>query len=161
MSQPKKATGLGRGFATLIPDDFDNSLLVDEQDRVQKLLISDVHPTEGQPRTEFDETELKELSSSIKQHGILQPLIVRVREDGKTYNIVAGERRWRAAKMAGLSHVPAIVRTLEELEQLEIALIENVQRSDLSPLDQAVAIQRLYTQFNVAYADIATRLGKG
>lgn len=160
MSQPKKSTtGLGRGFDSLIPQNFDSSLLVDQEDRVQKLLISDINANAQQPRTTFEVEGLEELASSIRQHGVLQPIIVRVSSDG-SYQIVAGERRWRAAQMAGLTHIPAIVRSLEELEQLEIALIENVQRSDLSPLDQAMAIQRLHDQFSVAYADIATRLGK-
>lgn len=152
-------SGLGRGFDSLIPTNFDSSLLVDEQDRVQKLLISDVLPNKDQPRTDFDDVMLQELAESVKTHGILQPVVVRQLQDG-SYSIVAGERRWRAAKIAGLSHIPAIVRTMEELQQLEIALVENVQRVDLSPLEQAVSIQRLHDQFSIAYADIAQRLGK-
>lgn len=154
-----KQSGLGKGFDSLIPKDFDSSLLVDEKDRVQKLLISDVIPNKDQPRTNFDETQLQELAGSIKTHGVLQPVVVRQLGDG-TYSIVAGERRWRAAQIAGLSHIPAIVRTMEELQQLEIALVENVQRVDLSPLEQAMSIQRLHDQFSIAYADIAKRLGK-
>ena len=154
----KTKAGLGRGFETLIPTNFDNSLLIDEQDRIQKLLISDIKPGKQQPRTEFDQTLLQELAGSIKQHGILQPLIVR-NEKG-TYYIVAGERRWRAAQLAGLTHVPAIVRSLKELEELEMALVENVQREDLSPLDQAVSIHRLIHQFNLSQDTVAKRLGK-
>lgn len=151
--------GLGRGFDALIPQDFDNSVLVGEHERIQKLPIADIVPNKGQPRTDFDENLLEELAESIKQHGILQPLVVRSLETGK-YSIVAGERRWRAAQLAGLTHVPAIVRTMEELEELEIALVENVQRVDLSPLDQAVSIVRLHEQFNVSFENIAARLGK-
>ncbi len=151
--------GLGRGFDSLIPTNFDSSLLVDEQDRVQKLLISDILPNAGQPRRSFDDAQLSELAHSIKEHGILQPVVVRQMPDG-TYSIVAGERRWRAAQIAGLDRIPAIVRTMEELQQLEIALVENVQRVDLSPLEQALSIQRLHDQFSIAYADIAQRLGK-
>jgi ParB family chromosome partitioning protein len=154
----KNKAGLGRGFQTLIPQNFDSSLLTDEQDRIQKLLISDIKPGRQQPRTEFDDKTLQELANSIKQHGILQPLIVR-NEKG-TYYIVAGERRWRAAQKAGLSHVPAIVRSLKELEELEMALVENVQREDLSPLDQAMSIHRLLNQFNLAQDQVAKRLGK-
>lgn len=154
----KTKAGLGRGFETLIPTNFDNSLLIDEQDRIQKLLISDIKPGKQQPRTEFDQELLKELASSIKQHGILQPLIVR--NESGTYYIVAGERRWRAAQLAGLTHVPAIVRSLKELEELEMALVENVQREDLSPLDQAVSIHRLIHQFNLSQDTVAKRLGK-
>ncbi len=159
MATKKPTKGLGRGFDTLIPQNFDSSLLEDEKDRVQKLLISDILPNKSQPRTEFDEAALHELSLSIKQHGVLQPVVVRTIEDGK-FGIVAGERRWRAAQKAGLTHIPAIIRTMEELEQLEIALVENVQRVDLSPLEQAVSIQRLHDQFSIAYEEIAKRLGK-
>jgi ParB family chromosome partitioning protein len=154
----KNKAGLGRGFQTLIPQNFDSSLLTDEQDRIQKLLISDIKPGKQQPRTEFDDKTLQELANSIKQHGILQPLIVR--NQSGTYYIVAGERRWRAAQKAGLTHVPAIVRSLQELEELELALVENVQREDLSPLDQAMSIHRLLHQFNLAQDQIAKRLGK-
>lgn len=157
MAKPSK--GLGRGFDVLIPQNFDSSLLVDEQERVQKLLISQIKPHSEQPRSIFDEQQLQELSNSISRHGVLQPIVVRLVGD-EAYSIVAGERRWRAAQLAGLSHVPAIIRTMEELEQLEIALVENVQRVDLSPLEQAISIQRLHDQFNVAYDEVARRLGK-
>lgn len=153
-----KQTGLGRGFGTLIPENFDAGILVDEGERVQKLALTVVEPNPDQPRTHFDETALKELAESIKQYGIVQPLVAT--PAGEKYRIVAGERRWRAAKLAGLTHVPVIVRSTEELQQLEIALIENVQRVDLSPLEQAVSIERLHQQFNAAYDDIAKRLGK-
>lgn len=154
-----KLTGLGRGFDSLIPQDFDASLLQDDKDRVQKLLITDIVPSPTQPRTHFDNSALNELSLSIKRYGILQPLIVTPGEPG-IYQLVAGERRWRAAKLAGLTRVPAIVRERQELEQLEVALIENVQRVDLSPLEQAVSIERLHQQFNLTYRSIADRLGK-
>jgi ParB family chromosome partitioning protein len=99
------------------------------------------------------------LAQSIKQHGIVQPLVVTPASEG-TYTIIAGERRWRAARLVGLAKVPALVRSAKELEQLEIALIENVQRVDLSPLEQARSIERLHQQFNVTYETIAERLGK-
>ncbi len=153
------AKGLGKGFDALIPTNFDETLLLDSKDRVQKLFISDIQPNPEQPRRTFDETMLHELARSIKRYGVLQPLIVSPAENGK-YQLVAGERRWRAAQHAGLSHVPAIVRKREELEQLEIALIENMQRVDLSPLEQAISIERLHQQFNMQYKAIADRLGK-
>lgn len=159
MATKKQQSGLGRGFGSLIPEDFDDSLLSDQQERVQKLLITNISPNAEQPRTTFDEVLLNELANSIKEHGILQPIVVRLIGDD-SYSIVAGERRWRAAQLAGLSHVPAIVRSLEELEQLELALVENVQRVDLSALDQALSIQRLHDQFSMTYDDIAHRLGK-
>lgn len=151
--------GLGKGFDTLIPTDFDPSLLIDSRDRVQKLLITRISPNPDQPRRYFDQTALNELAESLKQYGVLQPLIVVPLNDN-TYRIVAGERRWRAAKIAGLTELPAIIREPVELEELEIALIENVQRVDLSPLEQAISIERLHQQFNLTYRQIAERLAK-
>src|SRR5690606_29984590 len=110
-----KSTGLGRGFGSLIPQNFDDSLLLDEHERVHRLPVNRLSPGQSQPRQHFDDEALKELSASVKQHGILQPLVVT--PDGDNYQIIAGERRWRAAKLAKLSAVPAIVRTLKELER--------------------------------------------
>ena len=152
-------SGLGRGFDSLIPQNFDNSILLDEGERIQKLALSAISPNKDQPRQQFDESSLKELAESIKNHGILQPLVVTETSKG-AYRIVAGERRWRAAGLAKLSSVPAIVRSMKELEELEIALVENVQRVDLSPLEQAVSIEHLHQQFNLGYEAIAKRLGK-
>lgn len=151
-------TGLGRGFGSLIPQNFDESILLDEHERVHKIPVGKLSAGSSQPRQQFDDAALAELAASIKQHGILQPLVVTASGDG--YHIIAGERRWRAAKLAKLSSVPAIVRTLKEIEQLEIALIENVQRVDLSPLEQAASIDRLREQFNMTYEQIGKRLGK-
>lgn len=161
MPNPPKGPqrGLGRGFGSLIPQNFDDSLLLDESERVQKIEIAKIAPNGDQPRQYFDETALQELAESIKSHGVLLPLVVTKAKDG-SYRIVAGERRWRAAKLAKLKTVPAIVRTLKELEELEIALVENVQRVDLSPLEQAVSIERLHQQFSTSYDVIAKRLGK-
>ena len=157
MSKPLH--GLGRGFDALIPQDFDSSILVGEDERVQKLATDALLPRNDQPRQHFDETALAELADSIRTHGVLLPLVVTPAGDG-TYRIIAGERRWRAAKLAGLPLLPAIVRSLQELEQLEIALVENVQRVDLAPMEQAVSIERLHQQFNLGYEAIAKRLGK-
>jgi len=158
MAQTPKR-GLGKGFDALLPQNFNSSLLADEQDRIQKVFITDIYPNKSQPRTNFDDDALGELALSIKRYGILQPIILTPLSNG-TYNIVAGERRWRAAQLAKLESLPAIIRTAKELEQLEIALVENVQRVDLSPLEQAASIQRLRDQFNIEYAVIASRLGK-
>lgn len=155
----KPSSGLGKGFDVLMPTDFDQSLLLDSKERIQKLSTSEVNPNPDQPRTHFDEASITELAQSVQQYGILQPLIVSPNPDGG-YRIIAGERRWRAAVAAGLTHVPAIVRERHELQELEIALIENVQRVDLSPLDQAISIERLHQQFNLSYKDIAGRLAK-
>jgi len=155
-----KSKGLGRGFDALLPENFDNSILVNDDERVQKVLIQDIKPNKAQPRQSFDTQALNELAESIKRHGILQPLIITASGENGTYMIIAGERRWRAAQIAKLERVPAIIRTAKELEQLEIALIENVQRVDLSPLEQAASIQRLRDQFTMDYEIIAKRLGK-
>lgn len=153
-----KKMGLGRGFDTLIPQDFDKSLLADDYERVQKIAVEELSPNPHQPRQHFDKQMLEQLAESIKNYGILQPLVVT--PVGNGYAIIAGERRWRASQLAGLKKVPAIVRTTKELEQLEIALVENVQRVDLSPLEQAVSIERLHQQFSMKYDAIAKRLGK-
>jgi ParB family chromosome partitioning protein len=151
---------LGKGFDALIPKNLDRSILEVDESRVQKLLITDITPNAEQPRRQFKEPELGELTASIKRHGVLQPIIV-VRHNGENrYKIVAGERRWRAARAAKLEKIPAIVRSLEELEQLELAIIENVQRVDLSPLEQALAVLKLQHQFNLSLETIARKLGK-
>jgi ParB family chromosome partitioning protein len=149
--------GLGRGLDTLIPKEFDTSIL-ESSEKVQQIALSDIEPNPDQPRKHFDEEALQELANSIKNHGIVQPLVVI--KEGGSYRIVAGERRWRAAKIAGLTKVPVIVRSMKQLEELEIAIIENVQRVDLSPLEQALSIERLHDQFSLSYGDIAKKLGK-
>ncbi len=153
-----KKTGLGRGFDSLLPVGFDSTILVEENERIQKLAVTLLDANPDQPRQHFDQEALNELAQSIKQYGIVQPLVAS--PEGARYKIIAGERRWRAAQIAGLKQVPVIVRTSKELEQLEISIIENVQRVDLSPLEQAVSIERLHQQFNSPYDEIARRLGK-
>ncbi|MBQ9029437.1 ParB/RepB/Spo0J family partition protein [Candidatus Saccharibacteria bacterium] len=158
------ARGLGRGFSSLIPTDlvdegFDITAETDAKvSRLLEIEISKIVRDEGQPRKTFDETALAELAASIKEHGVLQPLVV-VEEGGK-YVIVAGERRWRAAKMAGLKKLPAIVRTIDSQNRLELSIIENAQREDLNPIELATAYAKLKTQFNMSAKDIADRVGK-
>jgi ParB family transcriptional regulator, chromosome partitioning protein len=154
-----KKSGLGRGFDALIPQDFDKSLILDDGERIQHITLDKLVPNPEQPRQHFDQEALKQLSVSLKQHGIIQPLVVSPQKDD-SYQIIAGERRWRAAQLAGLKKVPVIVRTPKELEALELAIVENVQRVDLSPLEQAVSIERLHQQFSMTYEAIAGRLGK-
>ena len=157
----KKHTGLGKGFDSLLPTNFDQSILVDKDDRIVKLALNKIQPNPNQPRKHFDAIALDELSQSIARYGVLQPLIVLIsKNQADTFIIVAGERRWRAAQQAGLKQVPCIVREREELEQLEVSLIENVQRVDLTPIEQAVSIERLHQEFNISYQEIAKRLGK-
>ncbi|MGH7156498.1 MAG: ParB/RepB/Spo0J family partition protein [Candidatus Saccharimonadales bacterium] len=158
---PAQKPSLGRGLGALFSEDLDRSILQEDNERVQKILISDITPNPEQPRREFDQTALNELAASIRQHGILQPLIVvRLNNADNSYRIIAGERRWRAAGIAKLTHVPAIVRSLKELEQIEMSLIENIQRVDLSPLEQALSVYKLQQQFNLALDEIAAKLGK-
>lgn len=154
-----KKSVLGRGFEGLIPTGMDVADVAAPGEQIKQLRLSDVSVNPDQPRKTFDETALNELAASIKQHGIIQPLVVTPAKK-KGYMIIAGERRFRAAQIAKLDTVPAIVRNHEELEQLEIALVENVQRVDLSPLEQAVSIVRLRDQFSMSIDDIAKKLGK-
>lgn len=155
-----KSARLGRGFDSLIPQNFDTSIItaVTDEEKIMKLAVHDLMANPEQPRLIFDEGELKGLSASIKRYGILQPLVVTPNAD--KYYIIAGERRWRAAKLAGLDKVPAVVRSVEQLERLELALVENVQRVNLSPLEQAASIQYLHDQFSLDFKKIGERLGK-
>jgi ParB family chromosome partitioning protein len=158
MSASKQS--LGRGLGALISDDLDRSILQEDSERVQKLLITDIVPNPDQPRREFDQSALKELAQSIEQHGVVQPIIVVRFGQANQYRIVAGERRWRAAQLAKQTHLPAIVRSMRQLEEIELSLIENIQRVDLSPLEQALSVYKLQHQFNLALEDIAKKLGK-
>jgi ParB family chromosome partitioning protein len=161
------ANRLGRGLDALIPTDIDDFVsdslpeeLKEDSQNIAQVDISKVVPNPHQPRTEFSESELKDLSDSIKVHGIIQPLVVIKIADGK-YQLVAGERRLRASKLIGLKKVPAIVRTFSEQEQLELAVIENIQRAELKPLEVSVAYTKLIEQFNLTHDQIAERVGKG
>lgn len=153
-----KNKALGKNFGSLLPDDFDKSILIDKKDRVEKISLLQISPDPNQPRKHFDTVALAELAASIKTYGILQPLVVC--PDKNDYIIIAGERRFKAAKIAGLKSVPVLIRSSQELERLEIGLVENVQRVDLSPIEQAVSIAKLHEQFNLSYEQIAKKLGK-
>lgn len=158
MPTKKKQSGLGKGFDALLPQNFDDTLLLSAADKVEKIPLAKLVPNKYQPRQEFDADGIKQLAASIKQYGILQPIVVTPSGDG--YMIIAGERRWRASQVAGLETVPAIIRSSKDLERLEIALIENVQRVDLTPLEQAASIEYLNQQFGLSYETISERLGK-
>jgi ParB family transcriptional regulator, chromosome partitioning protein len=160
----KKLGGLGRGLDALFPSDFGVDSISQPspaaiKSGVGELDISLLDPRPDQPRTLFDDEKIEQLSSSIREHGVLQPLVV-VESAGGRYSIVAGERRYRASVLAGLKTVPAITRSVTELQQLEIALVENIQREDLTAIDQAVSIRRLHEDFSQSYETIARRLGK-
>jgi len=147
--------GLGRGIRALIPE---IEAAEQELHGVVELEIGAIRPNPHQPRKEFDQARLEELALSIQEHGIVQPIVVRKVEDG--YEIVAGERRWRAAQMAGLTKVPAIVREFTEAERMEIALIENLQREDLNPIEEAEAYRTLMESFGLTQEALARRLGR-
>ena len=160
--------GLGKGLDALIPEDSSRKVNTKPKKEVsvEKVIkkeevmvkISDVEPNREQPRKSFDEDALLELSESIKQFGIIQPLIVQKRQD--YYEIIAGERRWRAAKIAGLKEVPVIVKDYTEQEIVEISLIENIQRENLNPIEEAQAYKRLLTEFNLKQDEVAERVSK-
>lgn len=151
MLKSSKSGGLGRGLDALIPRSTANAV-------PQKLLLSQLVANAQQPRTVFEDAALEELASSIAEKGVLQPLLVRPK--GKGYEIVAGERRFRAAKLAGLTEVPVVVRDLDDRETLEIALIENLQRENLNPLEEARAFQGLL-ELGLTQEQLAKTLGKG
>lgn len=164
MSKPSASKrGLGRGFDTLIPtqmldDEFDPTAQQDEKiSQLRQLNVADITADADQPRRQFDEAALQELAASIKEHGVLQPIVVISKGSG--YEIVAGERRWRAAQIAGVEKIPALVRTLTNQHRLEIALIENLQREDLNPLETATAYYKLQQQFNLTLEEIGKRVG--
>lgn len=129
-------------------------------DRILFVPVTSIHPNPAQPRKTFVEQDLVELADSIKNMGVLQPVIVRPRRDGDGYEVVAGERRWRASQRAGLDSVPVIVKELSDWETLEIALVENVQRADLNPIEEAQAYQRLMDHYSLSQEDVADRIGK-
>lgn len=160
----KAARGLGKGLDSLIPVAAPKTEPAEteakNEDNAQGIYvkITKVEPNREQPRKNFDEDALQELADSIKQYGIVEPLIV---QDRKTYyEIIAGERRWRAAKIAGLKEVPVIIRNYTEQEIVEISLIENIQREDLNPIEEAQAYRRLLTEFNLKQDEVAERVSK-
>ena len=157
-----KQSGLGRGFDSLIPTDildesFDPTAGGEQSSDLRYIKHGEITANPDQPRRNFDEDALEELAASIREHGIIQPIVVTPVKNG--YVVVAGERRWRAAAMAGLEKIPAIVRTLSDQHKLELALIENLQRKDLNPLETATAYLKLHTQFNLTYEQIGHRVG--
>lgn len=148
--------GLGKGLDALIPGD----LQAEQSNGVQQIAINVITPNPSQPRTEINQNGLEELAKSIQEHGILQPLILTKNPSGNDYTLIAGERRLRAAEIAGLEFVPAIIRDATELEQLEIALIENIQRENLSPVEAALAYQKLNDEFGLSHEAISSSVGK-
>lgn len=148
----RKERGLGRGLeALLATTEFDSV-------QVMELELELIIPQDNQPRKSFDEESLRELANSIREHGILQPVLVR--PIGEFYEIIAGERRWRAAEMAGLQLIPALVKEMEDVEAAEVSLVENIQREDLSAIEEARAYKNMLEQYNYTQEFIADRIGK-
>ena len=167
----KSARGLGKGLDSLIPDAVGEAKKKKEAAAMSEMESTDskgtqetiikitmVEPNRKQPRKNFDEDALQELSDSIKQVGLIQPILVQDKKDH--YEIIAGERRWRAAKLAGLKEIPVIIRNYSEQEIMEISLIENIQREDLNPIEEAQAYKRLLTEFNLKQDEVAERVSK-
>lgn len=160
--------GLGRGLNALIPEDDKDSKdvvvkevikeVVVKEPTETKIRISQIEPNREQPRKAFDEDALIELSESIKQYGVLQPLLVQKKDN--YYEIIAGERRWRAAKLAGIKEVPVIIKDYSSQEVMEIALIENIQREDLNPIEEALAYQRLIKDYRLKQDEVAEKVSK-
>lgn len=149
-----KKGGLGRGLDALMMESS-----TENGDKTVTLKLTDVSPNPDQPRRYFDDEALAELAASVEQHGILQPLLVRPMPDG-SYQIVAGERRWRAARMAGLTQVPVVIRDLSDSDTAKLALIENLQREDLNPMEESLGYSRLMEQFNLTQEQTAQAVGK-
>ena len=160
--------GLGKGLDSLIADKVSTKQVTKTESQVKlksehaadavMMDITKVEPNREQPRQKFDEDALLELAESIKQFGVLQPLLVQERDD--YYEIIAGERRWRAAKLAGIKKIPVIIKKLTAQEIMEISLIENIQREDLNPIEEALAYKRLLTEFNLKQDEVAERVSK-
>ncbi len=159
MAQKKR--GLGRGLDALLggKDSPGNRISAGAGDRLQKLDIECIQPGQYQPRSAMDAAKLRELADSIEAQGIVQPIVVRPRGAGR-YEIIAGERRWRAAQIAGLSQVPVVVKDVDDRQTIAMALIENIQREDLNPLEEAAALQRLIDEFQLTHQQAAEAVGR-
>ncbi len=154
MAKPKN-TGLGRGLDAIF---MENS--VDESGSITMLRLSEIEPNPTQPRREFDEVALEQLADSIATHGLIQPIVVRSANTSGYYQIIAGERRWRASKMAGLTEVPVIVMELDDKKAAQIALIENIQRESLNPIEEATAYRALMEDYGMTQEEVSKQIGK-
>ncbi len=152
MANPRKA--LGKGLSALIPDNIEQ----DELDKIKEIDINLISPNPNQPRKNFEKDKLEELSDSIKRYGLIQPIIVK--KEDKIYTIIAGERRWRASKIAGLANIPCIVRDIENKNASELALIENIQREDLNPIDEANAYDYVMERYAITQEELSDVIGK-
>lgn len=161
MTNMIKRKALGRGLSALIPDaPTETAPLKEQKNGLFLCPIEKIHPNKGQPRRYFDEEKLLGLVASIREHGIVQPLIVRPIEHGDRYELVAGERRWRAAQKAGLHEVPVVIREYSGITAFEAALVENIQRADLNPIEEAEAYRKLIEDHQLTQDTVARRVGK-
>ncbi|MBU5315646.1 ParB/RepB/Spo0J family partition protein [Clostridium bornimense] len=149
-----KKFGLGKGLGALIPDEE----VVAEKNSIDLIDINRIKPNNKQPRKNFDEEKISNLAKSIKDNGIIQPLVLK--ESGNDYEIIAGERRWRAAKLAGIKSIPAVIMELTDQKVLEVSLIENIQREDLNPIEEALAFKRLIKEFSITQEDVSKVIGR-
>ena len=151
--------GLGKGLGALIDTGSVVETTTENQKDVKKLKLTQIEPNKGQPRTEFDEEKLEALAESIREYGVLQPIVVKLNQNG-FYTIIAGERRWRAARMAKLKEIPAIVKDFDEQGEKEVALIENLQRENLNAVEEAAGIKELMDLYGLTQEDVARKMGK-
>ena len=149
-----KKFGLGKGLGALIPDEE----VVEEKNSIDLIDINRIKPNSKQPRKNFDEEKISNLAKSIKDNGIIQPLVLK--ECGNDYEIIAGERRWRAAKLAGIKSIPAVIMELTDQKVLEVSLIENIQSEDLNPIEEALAFKRLIKEFSITQEDVSKVIGR-
>lgn len=152
--------GLGKGLDVMIPERITETDITGQENVSRETIvpINEIEPNKSQPRKKFNQESLQELAESIKQYGVIQPLIVQKKD--KYYEIIAGERRWRAARLAGLKEIPVIIKAYSPQETVEIALIENIQREDLNPIEEAQAYQRLIKEYNLKQEELANRVSK-
>lgn len=153
--------GLGRGLSSLIPDDIEESIIFDDgkrEERIQEIEIDKIKANALQPRRTFDQEELESLCTSIKRNGVIQPIVLR--RMGENYEIIAGERRWRASMQAKLKKIPAVIMDLDEEQRYEVSLVENLQRSDLNPIEEAMAYKTLLEKYNMTQEKISEIVGK-
>ena len=155
----KKTGGLGKGISALIPESSEKKVEIKPEGAINTLKLTQIEPNPDQPRKVFDDEKLAALADSVKEHGILQPIVVKKNENG-LYTIIAGERRWRAARMAKLKEVPVIIKDFDEKTVMEVSLIENLQREDLNPIEEALGYERLLKEFGLTQEEIAAKVGK-
>lgn len=154
-----KKFGLGKGLNALIPDEEVQKDEVEANSGISEIEVNLIKPNKEQPRKNFDAEKIAELANSIKEHGVIQPIVIK-KESNNTYTIIAGERRWRAARLLSLKTVPAVIMDLDDKSLLEVSLIENIQREDLNPIEEALAYKKLLVEFNLTQEELSKKISK-